>query len=129
MLERFSTVKYRYYTWCNNGLYKYSERGDDAAMEVEFGDDDLDRLETDAKFTGGHGSGVVKAFRKRLGAIRAAKDERDLYSVRGNNFEKLQGNRSHQHSMRLNDQWRLILELRGKGQDKVAYVVGIEDYH
>ena len=98
-------------------------------MEVEFGDADLDRLETDARFTGGHSSGVVKAYRKRMNFIRQAKDERDLYMHRGNNFEKLQGNRSHQHSIRLNDQWRLILELRGKGQDKVVYVVGIEDYH
>ena len=98
-------------------------------MEVEFGDDELDRLETDAKFSGGHPSGVVKAYRKRLNAIRQAKDERDLYMHRGNNFEKLQGNRAHQYSIRINNQWRLILELRGKGQDKVVYVVGIEDYH
>jgi len=99
------------------------------AMEVEFKDADLDRLETDAKFTGGHAAGAVKAYRKRLGAIRAARDERDLYTHKGNHFEKLQGSRGHQRSMRLNDQWRLILELRARGNEKVIYVVGIEDYH
>lgn len=31
--------------------------------------------------------------------------------------------------MRLNDQWRLILEMEGKGKNKVLVVVGIEDYH
>lgn len=98
-------------------------------MEVEFKDSDLDRLETDAKFTGDHAAGIVKAYRKRLGAIRAARDERDFYMHKGNHFEKLQGKRSHQHSMRLNDQWRLILELRAKGNEKVVYVVGIADYH
>lgn len=98
-------------------------------MEVEFKDGDLDRLETDAKFTGGHAAGVVKAYRKRLGAIRAARDERDLYQHKGNHFEKLQGSRAHQRSMRLNDQWRLILELQTRGKEKVVYVVGIDDYH
>src|SRR3989337_539985 len=77
MLERSSNVKSPYYTRCNSGLYKYAEKGDDSPVEVEFKDPDLDRLETDAKFTGGHGAGVVKAYRKRLGAIRAARDERD----------------------------------------------------
>lgn len=30
--------------------------------------------------------------------------------------------------MRLNDQWRLILEIRF-GKEKLIHVVGIEDYH
>ena len=62
-------------------------------------------------------------------AIRAANDERDLAAVRGNRFEKLQGNRNHQYSIRLNDQYRLILEFEGSGQNKTVVVVGIEDYH
>lgn len=98
-------------------------------MEVEFKESAFDRLETDAKFTAGFASGVVSAYRKRLQQIRAAVDERDLYNLKSLRFEKLKGNRSQQHSMRLNDQWRLIVELHGKGQDKVIYVVGIEDYH
>jgi plasmid maintenance system killer protein len=31
--------------------------------------------------------------------------------------------------MRLNDQWRLILEFEGEGTTKVVVVCGIEDYH
>jgi plasmid maintenance system killer protein len=31
--------------------------------------------------------------------------------------------------MRLNDQWRLIIEIHGKGADKKLLVVAIEDYH
>lgn len=98
-------------------------------MDIEFKDPDLDRLETDATFTAGYAASLVKAFRKRLGAIRAALDERDFYMHKGNHFEKLKGDRSHQHSMRLNDQWRLILELRNRGNEKIVFVVGIEDYH
>ena len=41
-------------------------------MEVRFGDKDLDRLETDPRFDGGYPQEVVKMFRKRMQAIRAA---------------------------------------------------------
>jgi len=61
--------------------------------------------------------------------IRAAEDERAFYSMRSLNFEKLKGNRSQQHSMRINDQWRLILELRGSGKKKVVKIIEIVDYH
>lgn len=98
-------------------------------MEVEFDDDDLDRLETDARFSAGWPAGVVSTYRKRLQLIRSAPDERDFYQLKSLRFEKLKGNRAHQHSMRLNDQYRLIVQLKGKGADKVIRVVGIEDYH
>lgn len=98
-------------------------------MEVAFDDPELDRLETDAKFSAGYGPEIVRGFRKAMQAIRAAADERDLYSLRGLRFEKLGGARKHQHSLRINKQWRLIVELRGVGQQKRIGVVGIEDYH
>lgn len=98
-------------------------------MEVKSKDVDLDRLETEARFTAGHSAAVVSAYRKRMQFIRSAQDERDFYAMRSLWFERLKGNRQHQFSMRLNKQWRLILELHGKGSEKVVYVVGIEDYH
>ncbi len=98
-------------------------------MEAIFKDQKLDRLETDATFDAGFESAVVKAYRKRMQQIRAAADERDFRSLRSLRFEKLKGNRSHQHSMRLNDQWRLILEFHGKGHNKVVRIISIEDYH
>jgi toxin HigB-1 len=101
----------------------------EAPMEVEFEDDDLDRLEVDPKFTASHEEGVVKAFRKRMQMIRAARDERDFYALKSLHFEKLQGKRSHQRSMRLNDRWRLIVELKGEAPSKTVRVIGIEDYH
>lgn len=98
-------------------------------MDVIFRDDNLDRLETDADFDDGYQSSIVKAYRKRIQQIRAAHDERDFYQLKSLRFEKLKGDRGHQHSMRLNDQWRLILELRGSSPNKIVYIVGIEDYH
>ena len=98
-------------------------------MEPSFRDKRLDRLETDATYDAGFPSEVVTAFRKRLQQIRAAHDERVFYSLRSLRFEKLKGDRKHQYSVRLNDQWRLILEFKGYGSEKVVVIVGIEDYH
>jgi len=98
-------------------------------MKVEFDDDDLDRLETDAHYTGGHAQEVVRAFRKRMQQIRAFRDERDFLAVRSLNLEQLKGKREGQHSIRLNLQWRLILEIRGDHPCKVIGIIEIVDYH
>jgi len=98
-------------------------------MEVEFKDDSYARLETDASYTADFSSAVVSMYRRRMQFIRSAPDERDFYAMKSLHFEKLKGDRKHQHSMRLNDQWRLILELHPKGASKIVLVVQIEDYH
>jgi toxin HigB-1 len=98
-------------------------------MDVTFADSSLDRLEVDATFSAGLGDGLVKAYRKAMQHIRAACDERTFYSRRALSFEKLRGRREGQYSMRLNDQWRLILELRGSSPNKVVHIIEITDYH
>lgn len=98
-------------------------------MEVSFASADLDRLETDPAYTTGFSGAGVKAFRKRMQQIRAAADERDFYALKSLHFEKLAGARQHQHSTRLNDQYRLIIEFEGHGSHKALRVVGIEDCH
>lgn len=86
-------------------------------------------METDPAATSGLPPGAVKAFRKRMQLIRAAIDERDFYQLKSLHYEKLKGKRSHQHSMRLNDQYRLVLEYEDKSSEKIAVIVAIEDYH
>jgi proteic killer suppression protein len=98
-------------------------------MEVRFADADLDRLEIDAGFDGGHAQAVVAAFRKRMQLIRAAPDERTFYQLKSLHFEKLKGDLAGSHSMRLNDQWRLILRLEEGTTAKVAVIEKIADYH
>ena len=98
-------------------------------MEVRFADARLDRLETDRKYDAGFSQAIVKAFRKRMQLIRSALDERVFYQLKSLHFEKMEGDRSHQHSMRLNDQWRLIIEFERSVPNKVVVVVSIEDYH
>jgi proteic killer suppression protein len=98
-------------------------------MEVEFEDDCLRRLEVDPGYDAGFGREIVKAFGKRMQLIRAAPDERDFYALKSLNFEKLQGDREGQHSMRLNQQWRLILRFSRHANGKVVVVISIVDYH
>ncbi len=98
-------------------------------MDVEFVDPDLSRVETDPDFNAGFGVAVVRGYRKVLRFIRSAVDERDFRSMRSLNFEKLKGDRSHQHSFRLNQQWRLVVEIRKSEPKNKIVVVSIEDYH
>ena len=72
---------------------------------------------------------MVKASRKRLQFIRAAADERAFYAMKSLHYEKLQGDRAGQRSMRLNDQWRLIVRLEEDDAGKQVVVVSIADYH
>jgi toxin HigB-1 len=98
-------------------------------MLVEFDAEWLDRLETDPDYSAGLGPAVDKGYRKAMQAIRAAVDERDLYKMRGLRFEKLKGQRQHQYSLRINDQYRLIVEMRVDGPSKRIGVIEIVDYH
>lgn len=98
-------------------------------MDVNFKNESLDRLETDANFNAGFGDAIVKAFRKTMLHIRAASDERTFYARRSFNFEKLKGDRDGQYSMRLNEQWRLIVELQGEAPNKIVLIIEITDYH
>jgi proteic killer suppression protein len=50
---------------------------------------------------------------------------RDLAAPPGNQLEALKGDRAGQHSIRINDQWRLCFRWR----EGDAYDVEIVDYH
>ena len=68
---------------------------------------------------------VKKGGARKLKILDAAKDFRDLRVPPGNMLEKLQGNRKGQHSIRINDQWRICFNWRSGS----AYNVEITDYH
>jgi proteic killer suppression protein len=96
---------------------------------VSFRDNALEKLETDPNERSRFSAAVVKKFRQRMIHIRMAMDERDFYKFNSLNFERLKGDRSHQYSIRLNDQWRLVFEISGETPNKDLVVVAIEDYH
>ena len=62
---------------------------------------------------------------RKLGHVDAAVQLVDLRLPPGNRLERLKGNRTGQHSIRVNDQWRICF--RWSGND--AYDVEIVDYH
>jgi proteic killer suppression protein len=99
------------------------------SVEIRFKEQKLDRLEVDAAFDAGFSREIVRAYRKYLQIIRSAPDDRVFYNLKSLHFEKLKGARSHEHSMRLNKQWRLVIELEGIAPNKLVAVISIEDYH
>lgn len=64
------------------------------------------------------------AYRK-LRMLNNAINLEDLRIPPANRLEKLKGNRAGQHSIRLNDQWRICFVWRAGD----AYHVEITDYH
>lgn len=66
-----------------------------------------------------------RAALRKLLLLDAADVLDDLRSPPGNRLEKLTGNRKGQHSIRINDQWRICF--RWDRAD--AYDVEIADYH
>lgn len=64
-----------------------------------------------------------RAFRK-LVSIDAAERLDDLRQPPSNRLEKLKGDRAGQHSIRVNDQWRICFRWDGGAHD-----VEIADYH
>ena len=62
---------------------------------------------------------------RKLRMINRAMSLNDLRIPPANRLEKLKGNRAGQHSIRINNQWRICF----RWQDGDAYEVEIVDYH
>ena len=85
---------------------------------------------TEALFTGGPykrwraWESVADAALRKLDMLDAAVELKDLAAVPGNRLEALAGDRRGQHSIRINDQWRICFVWDGDA-DRVE----ITDYH
>ena len=75
----------------------------------------------------GHTRGAPPAAvtKRKLALLDAATELGDLKSPPGNRLEKLRGDRQGQHSIRINDQFRICFVWR----DSDAFDVEITDYH
>lgn len=62
---------------------------------------------------------------RKLRMLHAAHELRDLRIPPGNRLEELQGDRTGQHSIRINDQWRVCFIWTPQGPANVEIV----DYH
>jgi proteic killer suppression protein len=70
-------------------------------------------------------AGFEKPARRKLDMLNAAQELRDLAAVPGNRLEALAGDRRGQHSIRINDQWRICFVWTREGPANVEIV----DYH
>jgi len=68
---------------------------------------------------------LFPAARRKLRAVHVAGRLDDLRVPPGNRLEALKGNRKGQHSIRINDQWRICFRWTLKGPIEVEIV----DYH
>ena len=68
---------------------------------------------------------IERQVLRKLDMLDAAPDLRTLSTLPGNRLERLRGDRQGQHSIRINDQWRICFVWR----DGHAYEVEIVDYH
>lgn len=79
------------------------------------------RGETSRKLPGD----IQKTARRKLRMLNNAQLLADLRSPPGNRLEALRGSRQGQHSIRVNDQWRVCFVWRNGN----AHDVEIVDYH
>jgi proteic killer suppression protein len=69
--------------------------------------------------------GIARRAKRKLEAVHAAARLEDLRVPPSNHLEKLKGNLEEFHSIRINDQWRVIF----RWIDGHAHDVAIVDYH
>jgi len=68
---------------------------------------------------------IESVARRKLDQLDAVTQLRDLAAPPGNKLEALLGNRKNQHSIRINDQWRVCFVWTDQGPENVEIV----DYH
>jgi proteic killer suppression protein len=68
---------------------------------------------------------IQRAAQRKLRQLHEAEELRDLAAPPGHRLEALRGSRAGQHSIRINDQWRLCFVWKEGGAERVEIV----DYH
>ena len=68
---------------------------------------------------------IQKIARRKLRMLNNSTELSDLQIPPSNNLESLKGDRKGQHSIKVNDQWRICFEWK----DGDCYNVEIVDYH
>jgi toxin HigB-1 len=70
-------------------------------------------------------SAIVKPAIRKLDMLNAAEGINDLREPPGNRLEMLKGDLSGYHSIRVNEQWRILFQWK----DNHAQKVSLTDYH
>ena len=65
---------------------------------------------------------MQRVAQRKLRLLHQAEALRDLAALPGNRLEALRGDRAGQHSIRINDQWRICFVWRDGGAEDVEIV-------
>ncbi|MBI3513290.1 MAG: type II toxin-antitoxin system RelE/ParE family toxin [Proteobacteria bacterium] len=68
---------------------------------------------------------IQRVAQRKLRLIHQAEELRDLAALPGNRLEALRGDRRGQHSVRIDDRWRICFVWKNGGAENVEIV----DYH
>lgn len=98
-------------------------------MDIEFADPALVLIETGDAGSTRLPIAVIKSARRKLTVLRAGADDRTLRNWKSLHYEKLNGDREGQRSIRLNDKYRMVFELDSDVEPQKATILSIEDYH
>jgi len=98
-------------------------------MRFEFINKDLRSLYTDEKNAHRYPPGLVDSFFDVIAIITNAANENDIRALTSLHYEKLKGKREGQVSLRLNDQFRLIIQIIDETTGKKIQIIEIVDYH
>jgi proteic killer suppression protein len=96
-------------------------------MEIEFLDQRLALIQTDRAAETRLPCSVISLCRKKLFVLRAVPDAHTLRNWRSLRYERLVGDRSSQHSIRLSDQWQMIFELDESRSPPAMIILTIDD--
>jgi toxin HigB-1 len=98
-------------------------------MRVRCDDEKLALVETDQAHRLRLPVPVVQAARRKLRILRNAADERELYAMKSLHYEKLDGARQGQRSIRLNEQWRMIIRVDQECQPVELVLLEISNHY
>jgi proteic killer suppression protein len=89
-----------------------------------FGDKETEKI-FNRKFSRKLPNEIQRIALRKLNMIHGATELKDLEVPPGNKLEKLKGGLSEYHSIRINDQWRIIFIWSSGNAEEVE----IKDYH
>jgi len=102
-------------------------------MRVEFKNDYLAELyqtplgEIKGKYP--FGREIIKQYKKKIQILISITKVQQLRQYRGLNFEYLKGNRKGECSIRLNDQYRLLFNIKNENRIEIIWINEISKHY
>lgn len=81
----------------------------------------------DPSYKGKWSAAIVRAVRKTVNIMMQATSRLDLYNMRSLQLKKRKGEEYHQ--IRINDQYRFLVEFKSKNSGELISIIKIGDLH